>query len=431
MDKKKVLVIGSGAREHTFVWSFANDPNIEKVFCCPGNGGTDSLCKNVCLDISNHREVIQFVVDNGIDLTLVGPEIPLSEGIVDSFKKEGLNIFGPDKFASQLESSKIFARDVMSNYNIPQPKYFSCSNSDEAKLIKEKIGLPIVLKADGLAAGKGVIICRSEDEFDLGLREMFDDNIFGKASLKVSVEEYLEGEELSIFAVCDGLNYKILNTAQDHKRIYDDDKGPNTGGMGAYSPTPLSSNELLDKVSNQIIEPILQSMIDFGHPYIGFLYVGIMIKNNQPYVIEFNVRMGDPETQVVIPLLKTSLYDLLLSAINGELDKIEIEKLNIYAVCVVLTAKGYPKSYKTGNIISGIDLIEDSLVFHAGTKIEKDCIVTNGGRVLSIVGYGDCLGSAIKNVYADVAKINFSDKFFRTDIGKRGLMYDRRLINEG
>ena len=428
--KRKVLVIGSGAREHAFVWAFKKDPKIEKIFCSPGNGGTDSLCDNVDLDISNHGEIIEFVVSNEIDLTLVGPEIPLSEGIVDSFKKEGLQIFGPDKFASKLESSKIFARDVMLEYKIPQPKYYSCSTINEAKAVKTKLGLPIVLKADGLAAGKGVIICHNQQEFDIGLDQMFKKNVFGDASSKVSVEEYLEGEELSVFAICDGSSYKILNTAQDHKRIFDNDLGPNTGGMGAYSPTPLSNSDLLDETATKIIEPILQAMVDFGHPYVGFLYVGIMIKDDHPYVIEFNVRMGDPETQVVIPLLKTSLYDLLLSAINGKLDEIEIEKLDDYAVCVVVASKGYPESYVKGDVISGIELIDDSLVFHAGTKIEKNKFITNGGRVLSIVSYGNSLSSAIENVYANVSKVNFSNKFFRTDIGKKGLLYKRSVINE-
>ena len=236
--KNSVLVIGSGGREHAFVWAFSKDDNIEKIYCAPGNAGTASICENVDLNISDHEEITNFVLENDISLTLVGPEIPLAEGIVDSFSKLNLPIFGPDKFSSQLESSKIFARDIMHENNIPQPTYFSCSSIEEAHRVKESIGLPLVLKVDGLAAGKGVIICHTEEDFNHGLIEIFKDNVFGDAGSRISVEEFLEGDELSVFAVCDGENFIILNTAQDHKRIYDDDKGPNTGGMGSYSPTP-------------------------------------------------------------------------------------------------------------------------------------------------------------------------------------------------
>lgn len=425
---ENVLVLGGGGREHAFVWALNKDENVSKIYCAPGNGGTASISENIKLDVSNHNEVVSFVKNNNIGLTIVGPEAPLSEGIVNTFKSEGLPIFGPDKFASQLESSKLFARDIMKKYNIPHPEYYSCNTRDKAERVKEVLELPIVLKADGLAAGKGVIVCHTENEFEDALKAMYDDATFGDAGNEVSVEKCLIGEELSVFAVCDGNNFVILNSAQDHKRALDNDLGPNTGGMGAYSPTPLSTPEMLGKVSNQIIKPTLDAMIAEGHPFVGFLYAGIMIVDGEPFVIEFNVRMGDPETQVVFPLLESSLFELLANATDGKINESEINISSKTAVTVVLSAEGYPASYPKGMEIHGLDNLGSDLVFHAGTKIdENQKIVTSGGRVLNVVGFGDDLESAIQDAYKIVERVDFSGKFYRKDIGQRGLKYQ----NEG
>lgn len=422
INNATILIIGAGGREHAFAWSLANDENVGKVYCSPGNGGTEDIAENINLDISNHKAVIEFVKLNNIDLTIVGPEAPLADGIVDSFQNEGIAIFGPDKYASQLESSKLFARDMMAQYNVPIPKYYACKNREEAETVKVKLELPLVLKADGLAAGKGVIVCTTESEYEAGLTTMFDEKAFGDAGAKVSVEDCLIGEELSVFAVCDGNEYVILNTAQDHKRAYDGDKGPNTGGMGAYSPTPLFTDDILVKTKSTIIEPTLKAMGDAGHPFVGFLYVGLMIVDDEPYVIEFNVRMGDPETQVVLPLLESSLFDLLWNATHGKIKDSEVKISSKTAVSVVLATKGYPYAYQKGMEISGLE--SDDLVFHAGTKKVDDNIITSGGRVLNVVGFGDDLKSAIDDAYRIVEGINFDGKIYRKDIGQKGLNRD-------
>ena len=422
IDRKKVLVLGSGGREHAFVYKFHTDPLISEVFCSPGNGGTGLIANNIALDLNNHDEVIQFVQENGIDLTIVGPEDLLASGIVDAFKKYNLNIFGPDAFCAKLESSKIFARNVMMEYDIPHPKYYACKNKEEAIEAKNILGLPIVLKADGLAAGKGVIICNNEAEFEDGLNHMYEKNTFGKASNLVSIEECLIGEELSVFAVCDGKDYKILNTAQDHKRAFDNDLGPNTGGMGAYSPTPLSTNTIMEQTCKDIIEPTLMAMNDKGHPYTGFLYVGLMIVNNKPYVIEYNVRMGDPETQVVLPLLESSLFDLLYKSSTNSLSNAEMKTSDKTAVTVVLASKGYPKQYEK-NMEININANDEDLIFHAGTTIKNGILYATGGRVLNAVGFGNNLNEAIINAYKILNRIEFKNKYFRTDIGQKGLKY--------
>ena len=423
MSDKRVMVIGSGGRECAFAWKLNKDNEVGQVYCAPGNGGTSAFAINIDCNINNNNEILEQVIKYEIDLVLVGPEAPLANGIVDFLKTNHINVFGPDKYSAQLESSKLFARDVMAEYNIPQPKYKKCTSVEEVLKVKNDWGLPIVIKADGLAAGKGVIICEDENSFKNALDLMFEKSGFGDASKSVSVEECLFGEELSIFAVCDGQDYKILNTAQDHKRAYDNDLGPNTGGMGAYSPTPLSTNNILSQTENKIIKPILTAMKDKGHPYTGFLYVGIMIVNNEPYVIEFNVRMGDPETQVVIPLLKGSFYRLLNSCLNGNLKNVNLEISSKTAVTIVLAANGYPNSYNKGIEIFDLDQIENGSVFHAGTTRVDEKIITNGGRVLNVVGKGDNLKDAILKAYKLADKINFEGKFFRKDIGKKGLSY--------
>lgn len=423
MTNKRVLVIGSGGREYAFAWKLHKDQEVGQVFCAPGNGGTKSFAINLDLDISDHKEILREVEAHKIDLVLIGPEAPLANGIVDFLVKSNVKVFGPDKYATQLESSKLFARDIMDEYNIPQPKYKRCTSKEEVLEVKNKWKLPIVIKADGLAAGKGVFICDDERSFKEALAAMFDKSKFGNASSSVSVEECLFGEELSIFVVCDGDNYRILNTAQDHKRAFDNDMGPNTGGMGAYSPTPLSTRDILGKTKKRIIKPILNAMKEKGHPYKGFLYVGIMIVDNQPFVIEFNVRMGDPETQVVIPLLNSSFYKLLDDSLDGQLENSNIEISSQTAVAVVLAADGYPGRYNKGMQISGINESNKDQVFHAGTRLVDQNLITSGGRVLNVIGLGDDLEGAIVKAYELAEEIDFDGKFFRADIGKKGLSY--------
>ena len=428
MMKKKVLVLGSGGREHALVWAFAKDDNVSKVYCVPGNGGTGEIAENITVNLANLQEVLRLAQEKKIDFTVVGPETPLAGGIVDTFRKAGLRIFGPDAYGSQLESSKLFARNLMAENKIPQPSFYSCNTREEVGSLKEILELPLVLKADGLAAGKGVIVCQKEEEFETALRTIFDDGAFGNAADRVSLERCLYGEELSVFAVCDGENFKILNSAQDHKRVYDGDKGPNTGGMGAYSPTPLSTPKLLSRVGKEIIQPTLNAMIERGHPYTGFLYVGLMIVDGEPYVIEFNVRMGDPETQVVLPLLKSSLFELLWSATEGKLKQAKVLSSSQTAVTVVMAAEGYPGKYKKGMKIKGLDKVKDRLVFHAGTRKQNHDIVTSGGRVLNAVGFGKDLNSAIEDAYDIVKAVDFSGKYYRKDIGKRGLQYLKKGV---
>ena len=417
--KKNILILGSGGREYAFAWKLYQDKNVEKVFCAPGNAGTSKIAENVSLSINDHQAILDFVNDQNIDLTIVGPEDPLDLGIVDFFKLHNKKIFGPDKACAKLESSKIYARDIMKKYNIPHPKYISCSNKTEVKDAKNILGLPIVLKADGLAAGKGVIICNNEQEFSEALSVFFDDKNFGDASEKISVEECITGPEISIFTVCNGSNYIILNNAQDHKRVFDDDLGPNTGGMGAYAPTPLYNKELEEKIKNQIIEPTLKAMINEGSPYSGFLYFGLMLVNGEPYVIEYNVRMGDPETQVVIPRIKTSMYEIFSNCIRETIDEVDIVYDSDIFVTIVLASEGYPDNYDKGQSIQITGY--KGLLFHAGTKLDQEKLIVSGGRVLNIVGRGEKLSNAINQAYGFIDNISFNGKYYRTDIGKKGL----------
>ena len=419
----KILIIGSGAREHAIAWSIYKDSRIDELFCSPGNAGTSLISKNIEIDIMDNNSINLFVKENNINLIIVGPEQPLENGIVDFFEARNIKIFGPNKYASQLETSKLFARNIMEKYNIPQPAFFECNSEEEILSIQGQIGLPLVLKADGLAGGKGVIICRNLDDFHSGIDDMVKNRKFGSASNKISVEECLSGEELSVFAICDGNNYKIIGSAQDHKRAYDYDKGPNTGGMGAYSPTPLFNDTLKMKVENHILKPILKALEELDNPFKGFLYIGIMLVNNEPYVIEFNVRLGDPEAQVLLPLINSSILDMILYSIDGAIKDYKL-KLDVnYAVAVVLAAKGYPENYKKGMIINGLDTVSHDIIFHAGTKMHENKVVANGGRVLSAVGLDLDLNKAISKAYESVKIINFTDKFYRTDIGLKATVY--------
>ena len=418
-----VLLIGSGGREHAIAWSIYKDENIKDLYCAPGNAGTLNIATNVPLNIMDNNAILSFVNEKKIDFIIVGPEQPLENGIVDFFNEKNIKIFGPTKYASQLETSKLFARNIMEEYNIPQPAFFECKNEEEVISVKNKIGYPIVLKADGLAAGKGVIICKNDNELFLATEIMINKKKFGNAAKKISVEECIKGEELSVFAICDGENYQFINSAQDHKRIFNDDKGPNTGGMGAYSPTPLFTNELKEKVEESVLKPILYAMKEKGHPFIGFLYIGLMIIDDEPYVIEFNVRLGDPEAQVLLPLIQSSILKMMQDAVNGDIKKNLIKLSDEYAVTVVLAASGYPDSYNKNMLIEGLNETKNHLVFHAGTSFDNGKYYSNGGRVLNVVAKDSELNLAIRKAYQLLEKINFKDKYFRTDIGHKGLKY--------
>ncbi|MDD5455206.1 MAG: phosphoribosylamine--glycine ligase [Candidatus Ratteibacteria bacterium] len=421
----KILVIGSGGREHALVWKISQSPLVEKIYCAPGNGGIEKQAQCINIKADDIKELKNFALKEKIDLTVVGPEIPLVKGIVDEFEKAGLKVFGPNKKAAQLEGSKIFAKDLMKKYGIPTAEFEVFDNFKKAVSYIKSKKLPIVVKADGLAAGKGVIICKTQDEAIKAVTEIMEDKIFADAGNKVVIEECLEGEEASILAFTDGENIKLLPSSQDHKRIYDDDKGPNTGGMGAYSPAPIVNENLLAFVEKNIIKRTIDGLKKEGIVYKGILYAGLMIKDNKPSVLEFNVRFGDPETQAILPRIETDIVPLILATIDGTLNNVEYKIKNESCVCVVLASGGYPDSYQKGKVIKGLDKIEDSqntIVFHAGTKkSESGDILTDGGRVLGVSALGKNIREAINNVYTSVGFINFENMHYRKDIGQRAL----------
>jgi len=430
-----LLVIGGGGREHAICHKLIQD-GAKTVYCSPGNPGIAlSGGKNVVLDLSNHLAVINFVLENDIGLTVIGPEVPLADGLVNSFRGASLPIIGPTKAAAQLETSKVFARQLMHFSNIPQPSFIICIDQKQAIEAGNKFGFPVVVKIDGLAAGKGAFVCRDEAEFQEAIKAIFVEKKFGETS--VLVEECLIGEEISVFAIVNGNRFKILGTAQDHKRLLDDDQGPNTGGMGAISPSPLADEVLMDKVINRIIHPILSAMIENDTPYTGFLYAGLMIVNGDPYVIEFNVRLGDPETQVILPRFKSSLLDLLNSSVDCGLVSGEVI-LEGAAATVVKVAQGYPGSYSKGNVVKGLGLdgqevvfneasetlsAEKGLVFHAGTTLQGEEILSSGGRVLNLVGISSNLPAAIAAAYKLTKCVGFDNEFYRRDIGQSALKH--------
>lgn len=413
-----ILILGSGGREHALAWSLARE-NKHTIICAPGNAGTSIAATNANLNLSDHQTLIAYAESTEVDLTLVGPEAPLAEGIVDRFTEKGLRIFGPTAEAAKLESSKIFARNFMQEMKIPHPAFRACYSRAEAVEAVQDMGLPIVLKADGLAAGKGVIICRDEQEVLSALDKFFEKQLFGDAGLALSVEECLEGTEMSVFALSDGENVTIMGTAQDYKRAYDGDQGPNTGGMGSIAPSPLAFPNLLAEVTAKILQPVVKGMKDRGHPYVGFLYAGLMIVQGKPKVIEFNVRMGDPESQVVLPLLETPLFDLIEQALDKRLPESTVYRPGA-GVCVVVAAEGYPGSYEKGLPIGGLDrLDEEIMVFHAGTALSQvGNLVSSGGRVLNIVGLGSSIPEAAQKVYHNLPRLDFPGSFYRRDIGK-------------
>ncbi len=421
----KVLVIGGGGREHTIVWKLSQSSRVDKIYCTPGNAGISEIAECIDIDIRDFSALTDFVRYEWIDLTVVGPEEPLVKGIVDRFEKEELSIFGPNSSAAKLEGSKVFAKDFMKRYNIPTAEYRSFSSYLQADEYVKLKGVPLVIKADGLAAGKGVFIAKTTNEAISSLRLIMKDKIFGaSAGEKVVVEDYLEGEEVSFMVFTDGESVKPMLSAQDYKRVFDNDEGPNTGGMGAYSPTPIVTEELKDKIMNKIIYPTIRGLKREGIIYKGVLYAGLMISDGEPYVLEFNCRFGDPETQVVLPLLKSDLVDIMRATVEGRLRNVDINWHSGAALCVIMASKGYPKKYETGKVIHGLEEVKklkDVYVFHAGTKIENGNIVTSGGRVLGITALGDDIKDAKDKAYSAVSMISWDGLHYRKDIGYQAL----------
>lgn len=424
----KILVIGSGGREHTLCWKIAQSKKVDKIYCAPGNGGTSKIAETVDIKADDIQSLLKFAKSEKIDLTVVGPEAPLAEGIVDIFQKEGLKVFGPSKNVATLEGSKVFAKETMKRFGVPTADFRVFSDYGEAKEYVSKKSLPFVIKADGLAQGKGVTVAHTRDEALSALKSIMVDKIFGKSGDKVIAEDCLLGEEASIIVISDGKNVIPLATSQDHKRIDDGDKGPNTGGMGAYSPAPLITAELEEKIMNEVVMPVIKGLAKNGTPYKGVLYAGIMVTKTGPKVLEFNVRFGDPETQAILPRLKSDLVELMERSISGDLEGYEAVWSERSAVCVVISSGGYPGNYEKGKEISGLDEAEkmkDVIVFHAGTKKPAAAYITDGGRVLGVAGLGDDIESAIHTAYKGVSKIKFDKMHFRHDIGKKALLHSQ------
>ena len=414
----KVGIIGSGGREHAICQSLKNSNKTDKIFCFPGNAGTKEIAENINLDLENFESLKNFILDKKIDLIVVGPEKPLVDGLVDYLENFKIKVFGPNKVASQLEGSKIFTKKLCEKFQIPTAKFGIFKDKDSAKEFLKKTNFPTVVKADNLASGKGVYICNEENEAIIAIDEIFGGK-FGKA-INLLIEEFLEGEEMSFFTIHDGNTFKSFETAQDHKRVLEGDRGKNTGGMGAYSPSRLINEELKNKIINKIIKPTLMGLGELGTKYKGFLYAGLMIVKNEPFLIEYNVRMGDPECQTILPKLKTNLGGILMACCEGRLDKLEINWLNKKSLCVVVCSKGYPEDFDK-NIeienINKVNLKEDDFLFHAGTINKNDKTYAVGGRVLNFVSLSENLRLARKNIMQNLEKLNWSGGFYRKDIG--------------
>ena len=415
-----LAVIGSGGREHAIWYKLKQSLKIKKLICIPGNAGTQKIAQNIKEDISNFEAIYQIIKVQKIDIVVVGPEQPLVEGLVDYLNEKKVRVFGPDKFASQLEGSKAFMKNLCKKNNIPTANFETFTNIDEASSFIKKAGVPIVVKADGLAAGKGVSICKSEEEALKNTKEILEGKF--KSSNRVVLEEFLEGEELSYFTIVDENSYLFFGSAQDHKRVGEGDTGPNTGGMGAYSPAPLLTNELEVKIKKKIIEPTLEAMKNLGHPYKGFLYAGLIINKGEPYLIEYNIRMGDPECQVLMMRLETDLLEIIDRATRNKINNLKIEWTKKSSITIVLCAKGYPSNYiKDSEIknLSNVLIDKNNQIFHAGTYEKNNKTYSSGGRVLNITSSSESLIEARNKSLSNIDKINWPDGFFRKDIGWR------------
>jgi len=420
----RILVIGGGGREHTLAWKLSQSKNVEKMYAIPGNPGMEKIAEcNSAISISDNHALVTFAKEHKIDLTVVGPELPLANGVVDAFEAAGLKAFGPSKVAAEIEGSKAFSKWLMKKYNIPTAKFEVFTDAEAARSYVNEQGAPIVIKADGLAAGKGVIVAATLEQAIEAVDSIMCDQTFGEAGSRVVIEECLVGEEASLLTFTDGETIVPMISSQDHKRAYDNDEGPNTGGMGTYAPAPVATKEILAQVQKEILEPTIQAMSAEGRKYVGCLYAGLMITADGPKVIEYNARFGDPETQVVLPLLDGDLAEIMFACIDGKLKDTKVSWKDEAAVCVVMAAGGYPASYQKGDVITGIDGAEagGAVVFHAGTAKTDAGIVTNGGRVIGVTATAANIKQAVDNAYAAVNKINFKDNHFRKDIAYRAI----------
>jgi phosphoribosylamine--glycine ligase len=423
-----ILIIGSGGREHAIAWKLRQSPKVDKLYCAPGNAGIGEIAELVPVKADDLADLLAFARTNKIDLTVVGPELPLTLGIVDLFVNEDLKVFGPSKLAAEIEGSKVYAKEFMRKYKIPTAdfKTFDVTKRYDAERYIDEIPAPIVIKANGLAAGKGAVVCETKDKALEVLQEMMVQKVLGEAGEQVVIEEYMVGEEASLLIITDGLHFVTLPAAQDHKRILDGDRGKNTGGMGAYAPTPFVTEKDLERVQRSIIKPTLSGLRKEGRRYVGCLYFGLMLTQSGPKVVEFNCRFGDPETQAILPLVGGDFADLLVSAVDGTLQNFKVKQVDKTAVCVVIASGGYPDKYETGKEILGLDVlagVEDVTVFHAGTKLERGKVVTNGGRVLGVTAVGPLSNfeATISRAYQGVSRITFDGAYYRSDIGAKAL----------
>lgn len=423
----RVLVLGGGGREHTICYILSKSSALEKLFCIPGNGGISEIAETAeNISATDFENIARFCKENKIDLIIPGPEEPLVRGLRNILEKEGIKVFGPDSVGALIEGSKSFAKEIMNKAGVPTARFEIFNDPLKAKAYIEKKGAPIVVKADGLCAGKGVFVCETKEEAIKAVEKIMEEKIFGEAGNRIVIEEKLVGEEASYIVITDGYNFKALPTSQDHKRLLDNDEGPNTGGMGAYSPTPLIDQELKKKIEEKIIVPTLKVLEREGYPYLGFLYAGLMIVNKEPYVLEFNCRLGDPEAQVILPRIENDFLEIVEAALEGNLNKVNLKEKEEAAVCVVMASKGYPGKYEKGKKIEGLEKVSQIpgvIVFHAGTKKINNEFYTSGGRVLGVTALDKDIPSAIEKTYKAVSLIHFEGVHYRKDIGKRAFKY--------
>ena len=422
----KVAIVGGGGREHAIARSISKSPLCKKLYCIPGNAGTLSIAENISISAEDINGIVEFCKEETIDYVVIGPENPLADGIVDELNKAGIKAFGPTKRAARIEASKSFTKNFLKKYNIPTAEYEVFEDFNKAKEYVVKKGAPIVVKADGLAAGKGVTVAKSIDEAIKALEEIFINKRFGDAGKKVVIEEFLEGEEASFLIFSDGDNIVPMIAAQDHKPVFDNDEGPNTGGMGAYAPAPIINDTLKERIINEIMLKTIKGLKNEGAPYKGVLYAGLMIKDNNPYVLEFNCRFGDPETQAILPLLESDLLEVMLASTEGTLTSINLKWKDSYAVCVVISSGGYPLKYEKNIPIEGLkeaENLDDIIIFHAGTKMQNGKILTNGGRVLNVVAIDKEFKKARQKAYEAIKLIHFDKMHYRKDIGNKAYKY--------